>query len=110
MMGVDFSHFYYVIAKFRTLGRLHAAIRTHFPEVLDDLWTFYQRETIVETVLGPPLFRKRAMLLYFAVAHVDRLPLHLLGHEEIWPHIEALHRCKMAELYRLQYLGFIERL
>ena len=95
-----------VLSRYRSLGRLKAAIKTNFPGVLDQLWEHYVRDSIVESVFGPPLFRKRAMLLYFSVLRPNYLPVYLLGKEDVSSLVIELHSSSLAEFYRANYASW----
>ncbi|KIC27790.1 hypothetical protein [Leisingera sp. ANG-M6] len=97
-MGI--LHLVFVLLNFRTLGRLYARINQQFPGVIDQLWEQQSFARKIDVVFGFSVFAKRAMLMNFAVMNPDKLPIYLLGDDQIALHVRNLNNGMSARTYR----------
>ncbi|WP_027256909.1 hypothetical protein [Leisingera aquimarina] len=93
-------HLVFVLSNFRTLGRLYARISKQFPGVLDQIWEKQSFSAKADIVFGPAVFAKRAMLLNVAVVCPYKLPVHLLGDDEVAALVRKLNERKLSGAYR----------
>ena len=93
-------HLVFVLLNFRTLGRLYARINQQFPGVIDQLWEQQSFARKIDVVFGFSVFAKRAMLMNFAVMNPDKLPIYLLGDDQIALHVRNLNNGMSALTYR----------
>ena len=97
-MGI--MHLFFVLLNFRTLGRLGARINWKHPSVVDQLWEQQPFARKFDVVFGSAVFSKRAVLLNFAVVNPEKLPVYLLGDDQIAEQIQKLNAGKAASIYR----------
>ncbi|QAX31370.1 hypothetical protein [Leisingera sp. NJS204] len=97
-MGI--LHLIFVLFNFRTLGRLYARINQQFPGVMDQLWEQQSFARKIDVVFGFAVFAKRAMLMNFAVMNLDKLPVYLLGDDQIAALVRKLNTGMSAGIYR----------
>ncbi len=94
-------HLIFVLWNFRTLRRLYGRVNDASPGVMDQLWQQQSFTRRIDVALGPAVFTKLAMLMNLAVVNPDRLPVHLLGDEQIAKLVRALNDRGSASVYRV---------
>ena len=94
-------HTLFVPWNFRTLRKLRLRIETHFPGQSPRMRRDLERATKLDIYLGPVLFPELAILQMLAVAAPDRMPLYVLGDDEVAAQITRLRHGPVARLYRI---------
>ena len=93
-------HNLFVLWNFRTLKKLRLRIETRFPGQTPKMWRDFGAAQKLDLHFGPFFFPELAILQWLAVAAPDRLPLHVLGDDEVAAHVTRLRRGPVAALYR----------
>ncbi len=93
-------HLVFVLLNFRTLGRLYARINRQYPGVVDQLWEQQSIARKLDVVFGFAVFAKRAMLMNFAVMNPEKLPVYLLGDDQVAALVRKLNKGMTAGAYR----------
>ncbi|MCA0870565.1 hypothetical protein LCL97_07010 [Seohaeicola saemankumensis] len=76
------------------------------------MWRDFGAAQKLDLHFGPVLYPELAILQWLAVAAPDRLPLHVLGDDEVAAYVTRLRRGPAAALYRVlaELTGLTHRL
>ena len=98
--SVGIWHNLFVLWNFRTLKKLRLRIETLFLGQSGKLWRDLEWGEKLDLHLGPVLFPELATLQLLAVAAPERLPLYVLGDDQVAAYATRLRRGPAAALYR----------
>jgi len=97
---MGWTHLFFVLLNFRSLGRLQTRLENRFPGSIEYIWKRFSWFQRMDVLFAPAVFAERAVLFNLAASHPEKLPVHFLGDDEVSALVMKMNRRKSSAIYR----------